>query len=95
MAAQYQQYLTATPQVIHVEVPSTRMHDKPHNKAIMDLKGFGRLEAFKGLGWLKWKNKFMTLVRLAYPESGLECLGAAAKAKGEIGGGVNWVTWIM
>ncbi len=95
MAAQYQQYLTATPQVIHVEVPSTRMHDKPHNKAIMDLKGFGRLEAFKGLGWLKWKNKFMTLVRLAYPESGLECLDGAAKAKGEIGGGVNWVTWIM
>jgi hypothetical protein len=86
MAAQYQQYLTATPQVIHVEANPARTHDKPYNKAIMDLKGFGRLEAFKGLGWLKWKNKFMTLVRLAYPDTGLECLGAAAKAKGEVGG---------
>ena len=28
----------------------------------------------------------MTLVRLAYPDTGLECLGAAAKAKGEVGG---------
>ena len=46
------------------------------------------MEGFKGVGWLKWENQFITLARLAYSHAGLECLADAAKAKGEIDGGV-------
>ena len=50
----------------------------------MDTKGFVKMEPFEGTGWNRWKNKFITLARLAYPDAGLECLVGAAKSTDEI-----------
>ena len=50
----------------------------------MDTKGFVKMELFEGVGWNRWKNKFMTSARLAYPDAGLECLVGAAKTTDEI-----------
>ena len=85
---QYVNTPPAPPQVINVTVPpgvgqGTSGGGKT-GKAIMDLKGFTKMDIFKGIGWLKWRNKLMTLVRMAYPLHGLECLEGAAKAKQEI-----------
>jgi len=74
------------PQVFNVTVPHVPgVGDKQRTgRAIMDLKGFTKMDIFKGIGWLKLRNKFMTLVRMAYPVNGLECLEEAAKATQEI-----------
>ena len=50
----------------------------------MDTKGFVKVELFEGVGWNRWKNKFTTLARFAYPDAGLECLVGAAKITDEI-----------
>jgi hypothetical protein len=44
----------------------------------MDCKGFTRITVFKGVGWIKWRNQFMTLARLAHPRVGHKLLKAAA-----------------
>ena len=76
------------PQVFNVTVPHTPGvgdNSKRTGRAFMYLKGVTKMDIYKGTGWLKWRNKFVTLVRMAYPENGLECLEGAAKAKEEVG----------
>ena len=84
--AQYAHFVSTPPNVIHVEAPQRTGGDNSNKRtrSIMDTKGFTKLEVFKGVGWNRWKNQFITLARLAYPDAGLECLEGAAKAKYEI-----------
>ena len=80
LTAQYQHFLTTPPNVIHIDAPQrTGGDNNKRTRSIMDTKGFVKMELFEGVGWNRWKSKFMTLARLAYPDAGLECLVGAAK----------------
>ena len=80
LTAQYAHFLTTPPNVIHIDAPQRTGGDSnKRTGSIMDTKGFVKMELFEGVGWNRWKSKFMTLARLAYPDAGLECLVGAAK----------------
>ena len=61
-----------------LEAKSTHTGGHGKVKSIMDCKGFPRINVFKGVGWIKWRNQFMTLARLAHPRVGHRMLKAAA-----------------
>ena len=61
-----------------LEAKSTHTGGNGKVKSIMDCKGFTRITVFKGVGWIKWRNQFMTLARLAHPRIGHKLLKAAA-----------------